>query len=229
LNWDLFILLALNHWIAHSTFAQLTEQILEDLPAILAPMAVVLWWLIRPVNEQLRTRALLLLIAQPITYALATILQREIPRPRPIVSVPLEYFNKEMFATAHAYFTNAGSFPSDHEALLFLLATFVFAVDRWAGIACALLGIFYATLRCGMGYHWPSDMVGGALLAMVIGGVLLYFEPWFAKLFRRLREPTRRCEPVLSVAVFAYLADQFNSFSYARTVVRVFFHGRLFH
>jgi undecaprenyl-diphosphatase len=199
------------------------------LPAILAPIVVVYWWSVRPANERLRVLAILLLVAQPITYVITTLLQHFIHRPRPIIALPLEHYDKQLYTGAASYFSKGGSFPSDHEALLFLLGAFVFTVNRGAGIACMLFGIFYAALRCGIGYHYPSDMLGGALIAIIVATVLIRSEPFFAGLFRRAKPATLAWTPILTTLVFVYLGDQFNSFGFARSIYRIVFHANLFH
>ena len=60
------------------------------------------------------------------------------------------------------------SFPSDHAALFFGLATGLLFISRRLG----LLGFFYvltmiAIPRIYTGYHYPTDIVAGAILGMV--------------------------------------------------------------
>jgi membrane-associated phospholipid phosphatase len=192
-------------------------------------MVVVFWWSVRPVSDRLWLTALLLLIAQPITYAITTLLQQTIHRPRPIIALPLEHYNKQLYDGSASYFAKGGSFPSDHEALLFLLGTFIFTVNRGAGIACMLFGIFYASLRCGIGYHYPSDMLGGAVIAILVATLLLRSRPFFAGLFKQAKTLGPAWTPILTTLVFVYLADQFNSFGFLRSIFRIVFRGSLFH
>jgi undecaprenyl-diphosphatase len=226
---DLKILLFLNHWLAHSVFAQTSERLLEDIPAILAPVVVVLWWTMRPESDALRTRALSLLVAQPVTYVITTLLQHLNHRPRPIISVPLEYFDAKLFHSSRQYFSHGGSFPSDHEALLFLLAAFVFSVNRKLGVLCAVFGVFYAALRCGIGYHWPSDMLGGAIIAVAIAALFLRFERDFVVVYEYAKRIPPAWASSLTCLAFVYLADQFGEFGHSRELVQTVFHQSLFH
>ena len=61
------------------------------------------------------------------------------------------------------------SFPSDHLTLLWAVA-FSFLMHRsprLAGIALALLGLPVAWARIYLGVHFPLDMVGAALVAVL--------------------------------------------------------------
>ncbi len=63
------------------------------------------------------------------------------------------------------------SFPSDHAAFLFALATVICLESAWFGVP-ALMSAAIGTLpRVYLGFHYPSDILGGAMLGVV--GVLL--------------------------------------------------------
>lgn len=68
--------------------------------------------------------------------------------------------------------TDPHSFPSGHAARAFLLAVLALA---WSSSAPAAILIVWAPLvalsRVAMGLHYLSDVVGGALLGLVAGGV----------------------------------------------------------
>jgi undecaprenyl-diphosphatase len=104
------------------------------------------------------------------------------------------------------------SFPSDTASLYFAICMIIFLERKWAGIACAL----WATLTIGLcrvalGYHYPSDILGGALLG---GGLVLLavkFRPlqdWLVNGFVRLNIPAN-----LSTAfMFVLMADAYGQF-----------------
>ena len=88
-------------------------------------------------------------------------------RPRPIhdatlaLHVPIGLLSDVM--------TNWSSFPSDHATLFFALAAGLFFVSRGLGIVAAVYVMLVIALpRVYVGWHYPSDIVGGAF----IGGTL---------------------------------------------------------
>lgn len=57
------------------------------------------------------------------------------------------------------------SFPSDHAALFFCLATTLLLVSRRIGIAAMIYALMFICLpRIYMGDHYPSDILAGALI-----------------------------------------------------------------
>lgn len=73
------------------------------------------------------------------------------------------------------YFQRMSSFPSDHAALFFAMATALFSKVRRIG----LLGFVWAALivclpRVYFGYHYPSDVIVGAVLGVLVMACALY-------------------------------------------------------
>jgi len=59
------------------------------------------------------------------------------------------------------------SFPSDHAALFFTLATSIFFASRRLGILAFFHAFFVVCLtRIYMGFHYPTDILAGALLGI---------------------------------------------------------------
>lgn len=61
------------------------------------------------------------------------------------------------------------SFPSGHSLSSFTAATAVFYHHKKAGILCYLLAAAIAFSRLYVGVHYPSDVVCGALIGIIIG------------------------------------------------------------
>ena len=60
------------------------------------------------------------------------------------------------------------SFPSDHAVVFFALATAIWLYHRWLGlVAAAWLTIFACLPRVFVGYHYPSDILAGALVGVI--------------------------------------------------------------
>ncbi|HET7092646.1 MAG TPA: phosphatase PAP2 family protein [Thermomicrobiales bacterium] len=95
------------------------------------------------------------------------------------------WFRQRPFVTHHAHLLLAhaadASFPSSHAAACFALAT-PFALARrrlgWLLLACAIL---VAVARVATGLHYPSDVVGGALLGMAIGAAVWRGRDWIER------------------------------------------------
>lgn len=59
------------------------------------------------------------------------------------------------------------SFPSDHAAVYFTLATCLYFVSRRLGILALCWAVFVTSLpRVYLGLHYPTDMIAGALLGI---------------------------------------------------------------
>lgn len=62
------------------------------------------------------------------------------------------------------------SFPSSHTYIAFAVATSVFMYGHHRlGVALFLMAILVAVARVGTGLHYPSDVVGGAILGIISG------------------------------------------------------------
>lgn len=104
-------------------------------------------------------------------------------RPRPFVADPAEVHP----LVAHGA---DGSFPSDHTALGFAVAAALWGTApalRWALLALAALA---GASRVYAGLHWPTDVVGGAVVGAFAGWLARRLgpamAPWLDRLLARL-------------------------------------------
>ena len=104
----------------------------------------------------------ILLIAGVITgYLLGDlVLKPLVARPRPFVSLPAAEL---LIPPPHSY-----SFPSGHALSSFAAATALFLADKRLGIPACILAAFIAFSRPYLFVHYPTDVLAGALLGVVI-------------------------------------------------------------
>ena len=71
-------------------------------------------------------------------------------------------------------FSEWSSFPSDHAVLFFSLALCFLMINRVAGVLALLHATLIVSLpRIILGFHWPSDILGGFFIAMLVVFVTL--------------------------------------------------------
>jgi len=85
-------------------------------------------------------------------------------RPRPFESFP------ELLPTVDRLFYRSSdpSFPANTAAVAFTMATAVWLANRKAGALCYILATLFAFSRIYVGVHYPSDILGGAALGILI-------------------------------------------------------------
>ena len=66
------------------------------------------------------------------------------------------------------------SFPSDHAAAAFAIATLLMLAHRRLGIAALALAALVGIARIYAGAHYPGDILGGALVGVGVAFVLVY-------------------------------------------------------
>jgi undecaprenyl-diphosphatase len=68
-----------------------------------------------------------------------------------------------------ASLNNFSSLPSNHAALFFALSVPLWMHSRWLGAAATAWIVLVICLPLlYLGYHWPSDLIAGAVLGMVL-------------------------------------------------------------
>lgn len=77
---------------------------------------------------------------------------------------------------------NEASFPSGHASAMFAVSTVVYAYNKKLGIVLMVLSTLTAFSRVVVGVHYPSDVIGGAVLGIGTGYLTL-------KLFAKRIEP----------------------------------------
>ncbi|HET8946710.1 MAG TPA: phosphatase PAP2 family protein [Candidatus Polarisedimenticolia bacterium] len=115
-----------------------------------------------------RRRIIRTLVAACIAIAVARVGQRLLPpRLRPIFDPSLSLTTAWDFdPSGHAEWS---SFPSDHAVMLCALAAGLWTVSRrWGAVAFAWVLGFVFPVRLILGLHYPSDVLAGGLVGVVI-------------------------------------------------------------
>lgn len=85
-------------------------------------------------------------------------------RPRPFIDLPV-----------HQLLTNnEWSFPSGHATFFFALATAVYLYDKKWGVGFFIAALLITVSRVIAGVHYPSDIVAGAFIGIVVAYATVY-------------------------------------------------------
>ncbi|MBV8886188.1 MAG: phosphatase PAP2 family protein [Chroococcidiopsidaceae cyanobacterium CP_BM_RX_35] len=234
---DYWILHQLNHWVTSSSF--LTEQavFLNDsgFSELLIALVLVALWFLKGAeadrNAKIRQRILLMFFALVPTYILARLLQSLVHRSRPIINVSLAIpKNLELWHSGQASFSHYwGSFPSDHEALFFIFTIGFFTINKQLGIWSFLFSLYYGVMRVSVGYLWPSDILGGAVLGSLIILLMLSSKPLLSNASEYLLLQFKLYPAWLYTVSFLFLSDFQQNFLLLKSFFSLVFHQRLFH
>jgi membrane-associated phospholipid phosphatase len=172
-NIDLSILLWINRLARHSYFFDQSVEVLLGLDFLQGGFFFIfLWWLWfrqsdRPSND--RIDAIRIFITVWFTIVIARALQIGLPyhRARPINDPVVPFVPP--YASETGVPEHWSSFPSDHAAVFFALATAIFARCRWLGaIAYVWVFLFACMSRVYAGYHYPVDVLVGAIIGIAL-------------------------------------------------------------
>ncbi|WP_265501155.1 phosphatase PAP2 family protein [Paracoccus beibuensis] len=132
-----------------------------------------LWHLPGSDRTRNRSRLLALLVATFVSIIVGRAAAMLLPyRPRPLhaesvdLQLPISVDPKVLDGWS--------SFPSDHAVLYATLVAGFWLVNRWAGLVMALHAfVVIAFARVYLIYHYPTDIVGGAVIGAIIGLALV--------------------------------------------------------
>jgi undecaprenyl-diphosphatase len=145
------------------------------------------WWLWFGGNALRRRQVVVALVAAVAIAILSRALQVGLPfHQRPLhtpdlgVHIPLNVDPNSL--------NTFSSFPSDHAMLFFALSVPIWAYRRWMGAIAMLWTLVLICLpRIYLGYHYPSDVLAGGVLGIVL-------MPIVSGLLARMRWPDRVVE-----------------------------------
>jgi membrane-associated phospholipid phosphatase len=152
---DAFLFQQINGLAGHNpgldTFMALCAKYL---PVLFALFLLVLWFTRR------QRVAFLAGISVLLALGIAQIINGIFLRPRPYT----------VYAAVHLLVerTSDPSFPSDHATLAFAIAALVWQFNRKLGWLLFALAVFQGFARVYVGAHYPSDILGGAILGILV-------------------------------------------------------------
>lgn len=131
----------------------------------IAAMAALGLWVLAVHRRRALWPLLHLGVAVAVTDGLgARVLKPWIGRMRPSFALPPDAVRVLLPAA------DVGSMPSLHAANAFAVATVVTLAVPRAGLLAFPLAVLVAVSRVGVGVHWPSDVLAGAVMGAVVGG-----------------------------------------------------------
>jgi membrane-associated phospholipid phosphatase len=222
-NWLLHVA---NHWVARSDTAFFQALSLSDQSSwVLAACAFVALWFageadtvgaqsVRISRIECRRRVLLIGLALPVSFFLARVLQDHVVRLRPLVNADMEIpIDPQLWQGIKSTLSLEGSFPSDHAVMFFVIITGALSINVWAGLLTLAIGLYYSILRVGIGFHWPSDVLAGALLGILATLLLFAIKPRLVKILDLVILQFDRYPAVTYPLSFLMLLDLSQKFS----------------
>jgi undecaprenyl-diphosphatase len=104
-------------------------------------------------------------------------------RVRPLVSLPLlNPLEGTAWQEVAQQLGSTSSFPGDITAIWFALAGGVCLFNRRVGLATAVVGLLFSFLRIGLGFFYPTDIIAGACLGLIMLMTVLWLRRhlmWF--------------------------------------------------
>lgn len=229
-SFDSSIISFLNHFAHRSVVFDVLVRLLSDNYLLKGGfiVALIYWAWFRPGPNQAESRRYLLcgVVACLLSVVVARALAHELPfRDRPMRASALRL--QQPYGDPDPDLMNWSSFPSDHAAVFFALATSIFFAWRAAGILALCHVFFFICLpRIYLGYHYPTDILAGALIG--IGLTCISLLVVVRKTVERAANSWLEASPGSFYACMFFMAFQISTlFEPLRDVVHVFY--RFFH
>lgn len=160
---DTRLFLLVNVGLSHPLLDQVMPWITEK-HHFLVPLVVLILALALGGGPKGRRALLVGLILVILTDQTGNLLKLLVGRARPCHEMP----------TAHLLVgcTASGSFPSNHVLNLFGQSTLIAARWRWLAVPAFLVASIVAFSRVYVGVHYPTDVLGGALIGAASGWLI---------------------------------------------------------
>lgn len=158
---DIFLLRLINNFVGtYSIFDKLVVYTTRYLIYLLPFLATVIFYFVFKNNRQRFFELVKAGFSVVLAYAINFLISNLYFRLRPI------YTLNDVHQLMTKPITDK-SFPSDHTAVSFAIAFFVFLVSRKWGSVMLVLAFLIGISRIYVGVHFPSDVFAGALVGIV--------------------------------------------------------------
>jgi membrane-associated phospholipid phosphatase len=219
-DFDFKVVLFLNKFVGKSPFLDGSVEVLSDKSLLNGILFVAFLWLVW--FEDKREESRIGLLKGGVAAVLAGLLSRLLQLALPFHVRPL--YNPDLklnwpIGVEWGTLNHWNSFPSDHAALLFALATLIWMNHRRLGV----LAFFWAAItnfaRVYLGYHYPTDVLGGAALGFSM--VILFQRIPVPPIVYRLLDWERYASPSFYAVAFIASYQAGTLFSDVRGIARL--------
>lgn len=159
------------------------------------------WWLSKP---SLTAAGIQTLLAHGMAALVANALKHLLGRPRP------KFVHSGEWQFSPSWASGLDSFPSGHTTASFAVATVLARRFPWSAPLCVAIAVFVGLSRVLRGSHFPTDVVGGAVMGILSGFLASApWNEWRASLEGGLRHAAIGVVAAFSVLwTFAHQADE---------------------
>jgi undecaprenyl-diphosphatase len=158
------------------------------------PLALLIYWFRADMpGDRCRDAILVGVVTAGVAFVLGLVLERTLSRPRPFVELGFQ----PLFPHAAD-----SSFPSDHTLVGVALVGPLLGPARKLGFVLVVWALIVGFARAAAGVHYPSDILGSAVLALGLDGLVgfvirpirsqLNLQRWDASLLGNRRRARRQ-------------------------------------